>query len=127
LRGLGKATEDARFSQAALKYFAFFHKAYIADDGAVMTKPAVVYPVDIHSCAEALLCPATLSAAAPEQTLQIVSNVLPWILKLMQNEDGSFAYTAFDERQVDRTPYMRWGQAWMFRALAEIEFMFGSR
>jgi rhamnogalacturonyl hydrolase YesR len=127
LRGLGKATEDARFSQAALKYFAFFHKAYIGDDGEVMTTPGVVYPVDIHSCAEALLCPATLSAAAPEQTLQIVSNVLPWILKLMQNEDGSFAYTAFDERQVDRTPYMRWGQAWMFRALAEIEFVFGSR
>jgi hypothetical protein len=127
LWGLWKATNDERFRRAALKYFDFFHKSYVADDGAVMTLPGKVYPLDIHSCAEVLICPAVLNEVAPEQASQIISRSLPWMLKLMQNEDGSFAYMALSETQVDRTPYMRWGQAWMLRALSEVEFVFGSR
>ena len=127
LWGLGVATKDARFRQAALKYFNFFQESYIADDGAVMTQPRTVYPVDIHACAEVLLCPAILNDALPELTSEVISKALPWILKLMQNADGSFAYMAFNKKNVDRTPYVRWGQAWMFRALAEVQFVFGTR
>jgi hypothetical protein len=126
LWGLWAATGDRRFREAALKYFRFFQKSYIAEDGAVMTGPNVVYPVDIHSCAEALICPAVLRDELPEQTSNLISRALPWILKLMQNKDGSFAYMALAENRVDRTPYLRWGQAWMLRALAEVEFVFGS-
>jgi hypothetical protein len=126
LWGLWKATGDARFRQSALKYFEFFHQSYIASDGAVMTSPGKVYPLDIHSCAEALICPAVLNEVVPNEATDIISHALPWILKLMQNEDGSFAYIAYSERQVDRTPYMRWGQAWMLRALSEVEFACGS-
>jgi hypothetical protein len=127
LWGLWTATGDERFREAALKYFHFFQQAYIADDGAVMTAPGAVYPVDIHSCAEALICPAVLHDEMPEQTSEIIRRALPWILKQMQNKDGSFAYMALAENRVDRTPYLRWGQAWMLRALAEVEFVFGSR
>ena len=126
LWGLWIATGDLRFHQAALKYFSFFDRSYIQDGAAVASFPGVIYPVDIHACAEALLCPATLEKEAPERISEIISHILPWVLKLMQNRDGSFAYMAVNETQIDRTPYMRWGQAWMLRALAEIELVFGS-
>lgn len=127
LWGLWKGTGDARFREAALRYFRFFRAAYIGEDGAVMNLPGKVFPVDIHACAEALLCPAVLSEAVPEESSDIVAAVLPWVLSLMQNPDGSFAYMAFEGGRVDRTPYIRWGQAWMLRALAEVQFIFNRR
>jgi rhamnogalacturonyl hydrolase YesR len=123
LWGLWQATRDERFREAALSYFRFFKSAYIGDDGAVMNLPGRVFPVDIHACAEALLCPAVLIEAAPEECASIISKVAPWVLDLMQNRDGSFAYMAFENGRVDRTPYLRWGQAWMLRALAEVQLV----
>ena len=123
LWGLWKATGDSGFRDAALRYFRFFQSAYIADDGAVMNLPGRVFPVDIHACAEALLCPAVMSEAVSEESRSIISRVVPWTLNLMQNRDGSFAYMAFENGQVDRTPYIRWGQAWMLRALAEVRLV----
>lgn len=122
LWGLWKATGDTRFREAALKYFDFFEKSYIGDDGAVMNLPGRLFPVDIHACAEALICPAVMTEVATERCLGIISRVLPWIIKEMQNDDGSFANMAFEDGRVDRTPYIRWGQAWMLRALAEVQF-----
>lgn len=121
LWGLWRATGDLRFREAAMKYFEFFEESYIGNDGAVMNLPGVVFPVDIHACAEALLCSAVMSEAFPERSLKIISDTLPWILDLMQNEDGSFAYMAFESGRIDRTPYLRWGQAWMLRALSELQ------
>lgn len=127
LWALWETTEDVRFRQSAVKYLDFFYLAYIGSDGSVMTRPGVVFPVDIHACAEALLCLAVLSSVDFERFLTTVSAVLPWVLNLMQNIDGSFAYMAFKDGRVDRTPYIRWGQAWMLRALAEVRFVLRSR
>jgi rhamnogalacturonyl hydrolase YesR len=127
LWGLWKATGDLRFHKAALKYFDFFEESYLRDDGAVMNLPGAVFPVDIHACAEALLCPTTMSEAFPERFVKIICRTLPWIIKLMQNGDGSFAYIAYENGRVDRTPYLRWGQAWMLRALAELQFVVKQR
>ena len=123
LWGLWKATGDVRFHKAAVRYFEFFEESYIGEDGSVMNLPGVPFPVDIHACAEALLCPAVMSEAFPERCLKIISRTLPWVLNLMQNQDGSFAYMAFASGRVDHTPYLRWGQAWMLRALAELQFV----
>ncbi|HKS28046.1 MAG TPA: hypothetical protein VJS44_09510, partial [Pyrinomonadaceae bacterium] len=123
LWGLWKATRDERFRAAALKYFQFFKSAYIGANGEVMNLPGRIYPVDIHACAEALLCPAVMSETEPEDSFDIISKALPWVVETMQNSDGSFAYMAFEGGRIDRTPYIRWGQAWMLRALAETLFV----
>ena len=122
LWGLWEATADARFRDAALKYFDFFENAYITEHGSVNNLPGRLFPIDIHACAEALLCPAFMMRAAPERCLEIISRVLPWTISEMQNDDGSFANMAFEDGRVDRMPYIRWGQAWMLRALAEVQF-----
>jgi hypothetical protein len=40
-------------------------------------------------------------------------------MKNMRSPDGSFFYQRH-RLATNRTPYMRWGQAWMFRALARL-------
>ena len=120
LWGLWKATADARFRDAALRCLDFFYRAYIRDDGAIWPRPDSQYPVDIHGCAEALLCPAALREAAPSRFERTWPMVLSWVVENMQNPDGSFAYRKYADGRIDRTPYMRWGQAWILRALAAL-------
>lgn len=120
LWGLWQATGDKRFRTAAVQALDFFYDAYIRDDGAVWLRPDGQYPVDVHACAEALLCTATLREAAPDRFHQTWPKVLAWVVAKMQNRDGTFAYRAYANGRIDRTPYLRWGQAWMLRALSEI-------
>ena len=88
-----------------------------------MTFPGKKYPLDIHSCAEAMLCPAVMSEVDYGRFKQNINNIIKKSAELMQNDDGSFAYMAYSQKRIDRTPYMRWGQAWMLRGLAEVLFV----
>lgn len=117
---LGQLTGDGAFRAAAKRYLDFFCHAYLRGDGAPVLAPfAHERPViDIHGCAEAILCLATVEKDFPEVRPQLEA-VTRWTLAHMQNPDGSWAYGISRRGRIDRTPYMRWGQAWMLRALAE--------
>ena len=120
LIGLAEATGDSRFDKAARKYFHFFHKKYLRSDGAVQTLPGRLYPIDIHACAEMLLCTAVAQSFDAQRSRAFIGSTLPWILRTMRNTDGSFAYVAYSPHRIIRLPYIRWGQAWMLCALSEI-------
>jgi len=84
--------------------------------------PRSLYPINIHSCAEAILCHSTLAPDFPEAA-GYLRRCVPWILQTMQHSEGWFVYMVrktkpgFDWKL--KIPYIRWGQAWMLRALAE--------
>ena len=115
LWGLWKATGDKRFYE--LK---FFYDSYIKGNGEVWLTPDQKYPADIHACAEAILCPAALYELDKERFNANWPRVFKWIINTMRNHDGSFGYRNFKNRRIDRTPYIRWGQAWIMRALSEL-------
>ena len=74
--------------------------------------------LNIHSAAESILCPATLACRYTEAG-EIAHRSARWAVENMLNEDGSFAYMWTADR-VDRTAYIRWGEAWMLLALASL-------
>jgi rhamnogalacturonyl hydrolase YesR len=114
-------TQDLRFKESLDRYLQFYAAAYIrSDDGApVRDEFATTQVFDIHGCAEAILCPASLLTDYPELKEQLLG-AYQWSLAHMKNRDGSWAYAIDSKGNVDRTPYVRWGQAWMLRALAEL-------
>ncbi|MCD4801335.1 MAG: hypothetical protein K8R16_00185 [Anaerolineales bacterium] len=77
------------------------------------------YPIDIHSCSEAILCLSTLSDEYIDAK-EIVSKVVQWIIDNMQDKDGYFYYRMYKNR-VHKMPYIRWGQAWMLSGLSLLE------
>lgn len=115
-----KVTGDSRYYQAVHRYLEFYQSAYIRSDGAPVrdefNQPNASF--DIHGCAEAILCPSTLIPDFPELAAQL-HLVTEWTFSHMRNSDGSWAYCMDSQGRVDRTPYIRWGQAWMLRALAQ--------
>lgn len=98
----------------------YYREHLYGDDGRPLDKPGSQLPLNIHSCAESILCPATLSTRF-DTALALAEKSAAWSVANMTNPDGSFAYLWRANGTLDRTPHLRWGQAWMLRAFAELE------
>jgi hypothetical protein len=82
------------------------------------------YRIDIHSCAESINCLSELSSTFPEG-LKIAENVANWTINNLQDQSGYFYYGILKSRVTGQTytskiPYIRWGQAWMLKALSNL-------
>lgn len=84
--------------------------------------PWRTYRIDIHSCAEAVLCLGTLEETFPGSHT-LARNILYWTIQHLQSGKGYFYYGILKSRFTgiiftSRIPYIRWGQAWMHRAMS---------
>jgi hypothetical protein len=83
--------------------------------------PDSLYPIDIHSCAEALLC---ISQLGPRLGgVQRLQQVFEFIQDKMLTPEGWYLAALRYRRGEQRpayVPYMRWGQAWMLLAIARL-------
>lgn len=76
------------------------------------------YPVDIHACAESVLCPSVLSERR-RTALSMATLGMRWAhWYLRRPSDGAPYYRKY-KRFTSRITYPRWGTAWMYRAVAE--------
>ncbi|MFX0140894.1 MAG: hypothetical protein ACFFDN_45065, partial [Candidatus Hodarchaeota archaeon] len=76
------------------------------------------YPIDIHCCAESILCLTLLSDHFPDCLGKAIS-VAKWTIKNMQHKRGFFYYRIYCYF-TNKLPFIRWGQAWMLLALSNL-------
>jgi hypothetical protein len=110
---------SANFIDAPLRKGYEFYKARLFDNGIPRNTPDSLYPKDIHSCAEALLC---LNQLAPRLGGEkLVESTFAFCTHRMRHEDGYYVAdirrSLIGERRTE-IPYMRWGQAWMLLGFA---------
>ena len=118
LQSISDATGDRRYEIALKKGFEFYWNKMFEPSGLPRYFMDKVYPVNIHSMSEALLC-LKLFDGRYRDTSERLQWVLNWALNNMQDESGYFYFVKHRNRTV-KIPFMRWGQAWMFLALSEI-------
>lgn len=123
LFGLWKHTGDVRFKDSYEKYFKWYLKEMFVDNTIPKQTPDSFYPVNIHSCAESILCQATLLSEHRERERYLYETLM-WVLRKMEFAPGQYTYLIKDipllgEWKVN-IPMIRWGQAWMMRALTEL-------
>jgi hypothetical protein len=106
---------DRSFDPAVRQGYEFYRKNFFGGGGAPKYLHDRLYPIDIHCCSQAILTFCAFSDLYPD-ALERATEVTQWTLRHMQALDGSFYYQKH-RWWLDSTPYMRWGQAWMFRAL----------
>jgi hypothetical protein len=104
-------TGDRTFEAAMLRGHCYYETTFFSADGAPKYFHNRTFPIDIHTCSQAILHFTAFSA------MDRAWQTLGWTLKNMGAPDGSFYYQRH-RFSTNRTPYMRWGQAWMLRALA---------
>jgi hypothetical protein len=70
-----------------------------------------LYPIDATAVAQSIL---TLTRF---RKMDLATRVVNWTLKNMQDESG-YIYYQRTKRGVNKIPYMRWSNAWMFMAIS---------
>ena len=105
-----KTTGDRGFDEAIQRGHRYYRSSFFTSEGAPKYFHNRTFPIDIHACAQAIL-----HFAAFEEE----SKTFQWTMQNMAAPDGSFYYQRH-RFWTNRTPYMRWGQAWMLRALCSL-------
>jgi len=108
--------DEFEYEEELRKGLRFYKNNLFLDDGTPKMTPQSVYPIDIHSCAQGIITFCELSDFEPS-CLNMAKKVAKWTIKNMQDKEGYFYYRIY-KRYVNKMPYIRWGQAWMLRALS---------
>lgn len=113
-----RATGDYEFVPTLLRGYDFYREHFFRSDGAPRYFHDRTYPIDIHACSQAIITFCEFNNLDPGGLGRAVATAR-WAIAHLRNRDGSFGYQVHRWRK-DMTPYMRWSQAWMFRALARL-------
>ena len=109
-------TGDYRFSPVLDKGLDYYRHHFFLEDGTPKYYNNAVYPVDMHSVAQAVF--TLLWVGGSQQDLALVRKVLDWSVEYMYlPRKKAFRYQKHRYFN-NNVNYMRWTQAWMYYALA---------
>jgi len=91
----------------------FYANNFFLADGTCKYYHDRLYLVDIHAPAEAL----TFFSAEGSQYKELVDKISSWTLENMYNKRTGLFYFRKSKYFTIRTPYLRWSEAWAFRAM----------
>lgn len=110
---LKKETENA------LKIgYEFWVKNLFLADGTPKYFDIETYPVDIHSASAAIVALSELKDF-DETALPLAEKIAHWTIENMRDSEGFFYYQKRNNGII-KTPFIRWGQAWMAYALSKL-------
>ncbi len=110
-----KYTQSNEFDEYLNKGLDYYLNTFFLDTGMPKYYNNKIYPVDIHCAAQ---LPVTLEAMGVLEEYKTLSErVLNWTIKNMQSSKGYFYYQKGKNKTI-KIPYIRWSQAWIFKALS---------
>jgi hypothetical protein len=121
LYSVWKLTSRQDAYDALQKCYSHYVADFFENDTIPKLMPDKKYRIDIHSCAESINCLSKLSPEFPDG-MKLAESILQWTINNLQDKSGYFYYGILKSRFTgipfkSKIPYIRWGQAWMMRAL----------
>lgn len=120
LSRVAKALQTNEFEDSLTRGYSFWKSNFLTSDSAPKYYPNRAYPYDAHCAAQAVLTLLEFSDRDPK-AVDMARRIAQWSIAHMQCPDGSFAFQIHPHVCI-RIPYMRWTQAWMQRAFAELQW-----
>ena len=102
----------AKYQEAYLKGVEYYAKNFFLEDGTPKYYHDRIYPIDIHSSAQAIC----FFSQEGKQYQNLTDSIVNWMLRNMYSGRGFF-YFRKGRFLTNRIPYIRWSQAWAFHAL----------
>ena len=109
----------ANYASVMEKGLKFYIENLFTSDGIPKYYHNSIYPIDIHSAAQALITLAKLRES-DARALPVLKKVRQWTINNMQDPAGYF-YFRKGRIITNKIPYIRWGQAWMLLALTTVQ------
>jgi len=121
LKKISECLSDNSFQAVMERGYLFWKDNFFLDDGTPKYYADRIYPIDIHSVAQAILTFLAYRDSDPT-ALDSAGRIALWGIENMQDEKGYFYYQVHPYYK-NKIPYMRWSQAWMHRAITEILYV----
>lgn len=118
LNRIGDCCATGEFSTSTDKGLSFYKEHFFRSDCAPAYFHDRTYPIDIHSVSQSILTLLEFADRVDDNLLLALS-VLAWAMDNMWDDRGFFYFQKRRHHTV-RTPFMRWGQAWMLLALSAL-------
>lgn len=118
LKKIGGLLDTSEFDAVVYAGYRFWKRHMLFDNYIPKHSPSRVYPVDIHSVAQAILTFLEFCDSDPG-AISLACDLATWAVANMQDEHGFFYYQLKRSHKI-RIPYMRWAQAWMQVALLRL-------
>lgn len=96
--------------------YEYYLNNFWLEDGRPKYYNSKLYPIDIHCSAQGIITCLTLQNDH-ENSLERADIILKWVVENMQSPQGCFYYQK-TRYYLNKIPYIRWSQAWMFYALS---------
>jgi hypothetical protein len=106
------------FEDNVKRGFRYYREHFYLEDGSVRYFHNKTYPIDIHAVAQSIITPVVLSNISPSP-IELAVSVFRWAMKHMWDPRGYFYYRVLRSGTI-RIPYMRWSEAWMVFAIAQL-------
>ncbi|NHN46475.1 hypothetical protein G9464_02515 [Halostella sp. JP-L12] len=107
-------SDDHPAKRAYQKGMEFYQQNLFDENGAPRFEADQRYPYDAHAAAQAIL---TFVQRGSDRDWELAGDVCQWSLDNLFDSEGYF-YRRIGRVLTDKTPYMRWSQAWMCYALS---------
>lgn len=112
--------ENEVYKKAYEKGLQYYEDHFFTEDFESKLRHNRTFPIDIQSCAQSII---TLSFANQYQYSKkrknLISNILSWTMNNMfDNDSKQFYYQKYQNNKVDKSSFLRWGDAWMLIGLA---------
>lgn len=114
---LVRATKDDRWDSVITRGLAYYRQRFFRTDGTPRYYPDRDFPLDGHTVAQSVLTFLALTTYEPDYRRLAERALARGIDELWDESRGHFV-TRRTRFLRDVTPYMRWTEAWMFRALS---------
>lgn len=112
-----EATEDKSFNQNLMKGLNYYINHLMTSEGIPAYYSNRVFPIDIHAAAQMLITLSEMNKSG--EYSELIEKLVRWTIGNMQNRKGYFYYRKY-KIGMNRIPYMRWSQAWMFLSLTTL-------
>ena len=122
LYSIWKNTNIIEFKKAYKNYFKWYKGNMFTQNGLPKYTSSSLYPINIHTSAEAILCNTLLAENKDE--INLTMDLAIKIIKDMEYESGKYTHlikkNIFGFKVKSNIPLLRWGQAWIFLALVDL-------
>lgn len=112
-----KYTGIDEYAQSLQSGYKFFIDTFLLDNGIVKYYHNKNWPLESHAYATAILCLCQLSSLDIRSSA-ILENVVARLIRDFMSPEGYFYYQR-GRVVMNKIPYIRWVQAWVFLALTE--------
>jgi hypothetical protein len=123
LDAINRHAENKAIEDALRRGYRFYKGSLYAKNGMPL-KEYGTYPVNIHACAESILCPSSFTHNVMGAKKQAVLG-LRWSWSHMRDPKTGAPYFRKYKGLTSKITHPRWGVAWMHRALAEYLWRYG--